>query len=178
MVSKASDDLPEPDRPVMTTSESRGSSTVTSLRLCSRAPATTIDSWRDIRRPLSLGARRTEEHEHAFVLPALCGSEQPGVLQLGAEVADEGLDAQGLPRHAGQQLARVELAAVAVNAHPQPLAQGREVAGLDALPDLGDVPFYALPELGRHQIADAVGGEVADQPRAPVGVLEHALGVA
>src|SRR5690349_1838963 len=38
MVSKASDDLPEPDRPVRTTSRSRGISTSTFLRLCSRAP--------------------------------------------------------------------------------------------------------------------------------------------
>src|SRR5690349_16483581 len=42
MVSNASVDLPDPDRPVMTTSASRGSTTVTSLRLCSRAPETTI----------------------------------------------------------------------------------------------------------------------------------------
>src|SRR3954447_18141338 len=115
MVSKASEDLPEPERPVMTTSESRGSSTVTSLRLCSRAPATTMDSWRDIRPPLSLGNPRTEEHERVFVLPALCGSEQPGVLELGAEVAHEGVDAQRVPRHPREQLARVELAAVAVH---------------------------------------------------------------
>src|SRR5918995_5400194 len=115
MVSNARDDLPDPDSPVMTTSESRGSSTVTSLRLCSRAPATRMDSWRDIRTPLSLGNPRTEEHEHAFVLAALCGREQPGVLQLGAEVADEGLDAQRLPGHARQQLAGIELAAVVVH---------------------------------------------------------------
>src|SRR5512143_2240678 len=38
MVSKASDDLPEPDRPVITISRSRGSSTSMFLRLCSRAP--------------------------------------------------------------------------------------------------------------------------------------------
>src|SRR4051812_31670117 len=42
MVSKASDDLPEPDRPVTTTSLSRGISTSMFLRLCSRAPLTTI----------------------------------------------------------------------------------------------------------------------------------------
>jgi hypothetical protein len=42
MVSNANDDLPEPDRPVMTTSLSRGISTVMFLRLCSRAPTTTI----------------------------------------------------------------------------------------------------------------------------------------
>src|SRR5665647_565101 len=38
MVSKASDDLPEPDRPVNTTSSSRGIETSMFLRLCSRAP--------------------------------------------------------------------------------------------------------------------------------------------
>src|SRR6202035_5401055 len=38
MVSKASEDLPEPDRPVNTTSRSRGISRSISLRLCSRAP--------------------------------------------------------------------------------------------------------------------------------------------
>src|SRR5258708_4851596 len=43
MVSKANDDLPEPERPVNTTRRSRGISTVTSLRLCSRAPLITIE---------------------------------------------------------------------------------------------------------------------------------------
>src|SRR5205823_4982215 len=38
MVSKASDDLPEPDSPVKTTSLSRGIDSVTFFRLCSRAP--------------------------------------------------------------------------------------------------------------------------------------------
>src|SRR5882672_1855780 len=40
MVSKASDDLPDPDSPVKTMSLSRGSSMLTFLRLCSRAPRT------------------------------------------------------------------------------------------------------------------------------------------
>src|SRR5579862_896369 len=42
MVSKASDDLPEPLTPVKTTSLSRGISTSMFLRLCSRAPCTAI----------------------------------------------------------------------------------------------------------------------------------------
>src|SRR5437879_10168338 len=42
MVSKASDDLPEPDSPVKTTSLSRGMVRSTSFRLCSRAPRMTI----------------------------------------------------------------------------------------------------------------------------------------
>src|SRR5579859_4166421 len=52
MVSKASEDLPEPDRPVNTTSLSRGISTSMFLRLCSRAPRMVMarrleaDGWR------------------------------------------------------------------------------------------------------------------------------------
>src|SRR6266550_197556 len=42
MVSKASDDLPDPDRPVKTTSLSRGMDSVTFFRLCSRAPRMVI----------------------------------------------------------------------------------------------------------------------------------------
>src|SRR4051812_12192427 len=44
MVSKARDDLPEPDRPVMTTSLSRGRSTSIFLRLWTRAPRTFTQS--------------------------------------------------------------------------------------------------------------------------------------
>src|SRR5580704_13037051 len=42
MVSNASDDLPDPDRPVMTTSLCRGMSTSMFLRLWTRAPRTAI----------------------------------------------------------------------------------------------------------------------------------------
>src|SRR2546421_1876400 len=48
MVSKASEDLPEPASPVMTPSASRGIATEMPLRLCSRAPETTICSAEDI----------------------------------------------------------------------------------------------------------------------------------
>src|SRR6185312_7877108 len=44
MVSKASEDFPEPLRPVMTTSLSRGIWSVRSLRLCSRAPPILMNS--------------------------------------------------------------------------------------------------------------------------------------
>src|SRR5207253_10298506 len=42
MVSKASEDLPDHERPVKTTSLSRGMERVTFLRLCSRAPRMVI----------------------------------------------------------------------------------------------------------------------------------------
>src|SRR2546428_3972526 len=44
IVSKASEDLPDPESPVMTVRAFRGISTVMFLRLCSRAPRTTNDS--------------------------------------------------------------------------------------------------------------------------------------
>src|SRR5437879_5050528 len=44
MVSKAREDFPEPERPVITTSLSRGISTSMFLRLCSRAPLTMMRS--------------------------------------------------------------------------------------------------------------------------------------
>src|ERR687886_1313661 len=105
----------------MTTSESRGSSTVTSLRLCSRAPATTIDSWRDIR-PLSSLRRDPAAKANwcsggwgALAHDAgLRRSEQPRVLELRPQVGQERVDAQVFAGHAAQQLPRVELAAVAV----------------------------------------------------------------
>src|SRR5205085_7871836 len=46
----ASDDLPDPDKPVMTTSLWRGMSTSMFLRLCTRTPRTAIHSW-DIGNP-------------------------------------------------------------------------------------------------------------------------------
>jgi len=45
MVSKTSELLPEPDTPVNTVSLRFGSSTLTSLRLFTRAPVTRIRSW-------------------------------------------------------------------------------------------------------------------------------------
>src|ERR1700741_2179614 len=44
MVSKAREDLPEPDRPVITVNRSRGISTLMFLRLCWRAPLTLMRS--------------------------------------------------------------------------------------------------------------------------------------
>src|SRR5690242_13365745 len=57
MVSKASEDLPEPDRPVMTISLSRGRSTSTLARLWVRAPRTRMVS----RAMDYLGSERTTE---------------------------------------------------------------------------------------------------------------------
>src|SRR5574344_3143851 len=54
MVSKARLDLPEPDKPVMTMSFSRGRVKLTFFRLCSRAPLMTILSFAKVLSPSSL----------------------------------------------------------------------------------------------------------------------------
>src|SRR3954454_11768831 len=64
MVSNARDDLPEPDSPVKTISESRGRSIETSLRLCSRAPR--MMSWS----ATALPRDRSNMRSSSYVAPA------------------------------------------------------------------------------------------------------------
>src|SRR6185312_9379000 len=72
MVSKASELLPEPDRPVSTTSCSRGMSTETFFRLCSRAPRTRMKRCGSDIMALSdcPAGRRGDEHHYV-------GSKRP-----------------------------------------------------------------------------------------------------
>src|SRR4051794_28104980 len=144
----------------MTTRLSRGSSTVTSLRLCSRAPVTTMEFWRlDIRPPYSLRRRRTYSANRCSLSagnPHRRGQET-GVEQLPLEVGEPRLDLQLLPRRAPQQLARVELAAVPVDLGAQPLAQRRELAGGDLVVDRGQIVEQRTPQLRRHQVPHRVG---------------------
>src|SRR5579859_6005020 len=65
MVSKASEDLPEPDRPVMTMSRSRGRSTSMFARLWVRAPRTRMVS-------MAMGGKgpRAAKSEHSSVRPS------------------------------------------------------------------------------------------------------------
>src|SRR3954454_3494221 len=113
----------------MRPSESRGSSTVTSLRLCSRAPETTMEFWREDIRPLSsLRCVRTEKANwcSGCLLRARNAhrrGQQTGIQQLALEVLEERIDPQFLPRGAPQQLARGVLATVPVDVVAQPLAQ-------------------------------------------------------
>src|SRR3979411_3091629 len=92
MVSKASEDFPEPDSPVNTTSWSRGISRSTFLRLCSRAPRIEITrapskeargdagerrgrllskrSFMQVRRAVKSGGYRAVEEDVLTQLPA------------------------------------------------------------------------------------------------------------
>src|SRR3954470_8833379 len=102
----------------MTTRLSRGSSTVTSLRLCSRAPVTTMEFWRlDIRPPLSLRRARTDFSNRRSLRAgnAYGRHEQPRAEHLRLERGEPRLHRKVLARRPPQQLARVELAPVAVD---------------------------------------------------------------
>src|SRR3990170_861715 len=99
IVSKASDDLPEPERPVNTMSRLRGSSSETFFRLCSRAPLMTMDSV-DMARPRAEGGdctaclrpncrggircRGAGAHLACPTLPAHLGRENAMFRQIGA----------------------------------------------------------------------------------------------
>src|SRR4029079_18436650 len=115
----------------MTTSESRGSATVTSFKLCSRAPVTTMEFWRlDIRPPSILCSPRTDFSNRCSLRAGKPhGRGQKACIeQLRLEIDEQRLDAQLLPRRPPEQLARVVLAPVAVDVLPQPLAQRAELA--------------------------------------------------
>src|SRR5919199_1616874 len=88
MVSKASDDLPLPDSPVMTTRRSRGSVRSMFLRLCCRAPRISI---------LSRGIANALEAtslEHAFQAGDSCQVSPPapraGRVPLRGDGSDQG----------------------------------------------------------------------------------------
>src|SRR5690606_17075277 len=81
MVSKASEDLPEPLRPVMTIRLSRGSLTSMPLRLCSRAPRTTISRLRlglsVVFDPIACRAVEEGRRAKAWRYAARCGRAGP-----------------------------------------------------------------------------------------------------
>src|SRR5206468_1226569 len=150
--SNASDDLPEPESPVMTTSASRGIATEMSLRLCSRAPETRICSAEDITPfdcrgangcspldlrhiPASSGRRASgnREREHA----AATRYEQAATALARRAELRRAADA-GAERHAARTRAEAfELAAVEVDRPDQPAGDDRR-AGAEARPPPGD----------------------------------------
>src|SRR6266542_5062484 len=113
MVSKASDDLPEPDSPVKTTSLSRGMDRVTFFRLCSRAPRIVIWSvgirtfgYPLLSRDRKRGAGGGHQPSGRVFDPALRDRRPP------ARVHHLARRAQGLPH-----LRRVDEAQLQVEAH-------------------------------------------------------------
>ena len=66
---------------------------------------------------------------------------------------------------------------MAVDVLSQPLTQRPQLAGGELVLEVADVGVRALPQLPGDEVAQGVGGEVPDQPRRPVHVLQHAVGV-
>ena len=170
----------------MTTSESRGSSTVTSLRLCSRAPVTTMEFWRRHKTASQSTAAPDGKTRTGVRFPLGAGNsdrggQQPGVQQLAlAGTSSERLHAQLLARSRGAAAragracgrgggcCRAATRAAARSRRPRSAPIDRPAASASS----------ALPQLRGHQVPDRVRREVADHPGAPVDVLQHALGVA
>src|SRR6266508_725928 len=119
MVSNASDDFPEPERPVKTIRRSRGSSRSTFLRLCSRAPRMVITS---ATAPVYRGGRPSER---------MFGS---GLRRLGRPIAlpesSRAIESRLLPAAAGVEVRVTREAVVLV----RPLHLQRGLRGT-ALPE-------------------------------------------
>src|SRR4051794_21632444 len=106
MVSNARLDLPEPERPVTTTSRSRGISTETFFRLCTRAPSTAIvvrTAPRAAPRLEAIGSLREREERQLLNGHVALPGEMHGYRRL----ADESLVREILTR--GRDSADVEV---------------------------------------------------------------------
>src|SRR4051794_39339900 len=168
MVSKASDDLPEPESPVMTTRASRGMETVMSLRLCSRAPETTMESWRGIHNQCMSPA-----DERAPARPRLADDAESGAARArhvarGVAGADHQAIAAGLepavpeaPGEAGRARARgARLGEAALERDPAPAARAGAVAGRAGEPlaaDAAQGPVLLDREGDPRGLAERVG---------------------
>src|SRR4249920_2165553 len=99
MVSKARLLLPLPESPVMTTSRSRGSSTVMSLRLCSRAPRTMRASWgtSTVYRKMRDWNRRSKDRRWALASPARSRSGALDDIRRDASIPGRSIEPGRLP---------------------------------------------------------------------------------
>src|SRR5689334_9662947 len=98
MVSNASELFPDPDSPVITTSASRGRLREMSLRLCSRAPETTICS------PAAISSAFYDpEQMFAYAPVARSWLERPRAQQLEVCRAEPCLEQRALDVERGQR---------------------------------------------------------------------------
>ena len=67
---------------------------------------------------------------------------------------------------------------MAVDIFAQPGQQAAELALFDLPLQVGEVAADLFPQLDGDEVAEGVGGEVADHPAGPVDILHHAIGVA
>ena len=67
--------------------------------------------------------------------------------------------------------------ALAVDLLAEPAEQAAEIAAGEGVVEAAELGTGRIEELGRVDVAQGIGREIADQPGAPVDVLEAALGV-
>src|SRR5215468_1787600 len=173
MVSKASEDFPEPESPVMQTSLFRGRRTVTSLRLCSRAPWTTSSS-EAITDPVYRGGSDRTSVRSAFRKPA--PGAAPGPVR--------GSCAEARTNRVQQDVVACALEVVLAFDHTRAIATGEKVAVpgvalVEALRIDAVEPLHARGEVGNgaakdHVVVRSHQTDRVELPRAPLrGVHEH-----
>jgi hypothetical protein len=79
------------------------------------------------------------------------------------EVEPEGLVAQRLTTHLHHELSGIDAAPQGVDPLLQPLAQSLVLPGLQERFDGAEFSFQRFAELGADQMAERIGGEVAEE---------------
>ena len=67
--------------------------------------------------------------------------------------------------------------AVGVNLFSQPAKEGLVIAIFHRSGEVRNIPICGLPKLGGGQVAERVGGEVAEAAEGPVNVLQAPAGI-
>jgi len=84
---------------------------------------------------------------------------------------------EGFPRRPLDKFGGGVTATMNVNFVPEPAEQRGVVAGLDRVGEGGKVTVGGLPKLGCGEIAQRVGGKVAESSQRPVDILKTSVGI-
>src|SRR6266481_1630555 len=120
MVSKARDDLPEPERPVITVNLSRGISTSMFLRLCCRAPRTVMRSIAIVLKTEAVAPQsRISGDAEPDILPSTSNVSKQSAVPLRVVLSDEVSTGSGSDRASIQET--VEIATTTTRSLPLPV---------------------------------------------------------
>ena len=98
-------------------------------------------------------------------------------LNLGFENLEVGFWVEGFSSGALDEFGGGIATAVGVDLFSQPAKEGLVVAIFHRSGEGGKVPIRGLPKLGGGEVAESVGGEVAEAAERPVNVLQATAGI-
>ena len=98
-------------------------------------------------------------------------------LNLGFENLEVGFWVEGFSSGALDEFGGGIATAVGVNLFSQPAKEGLVIAIFHRSGEGRNIPIRGLPKLGGGQVAERVGGEVAEAAKRPVDILQATAGI-